>query len=180
MTEQAKAFCDASGLTMVATFVPFSQSRNKGEKHPSLNWQITLKKGKMELTTDYMQGCAHLPNYSHQFGNNGVYRDAVARACETGKSGLRPDQKNAYDAAGGERSYSATPVPPPSLTDVLHCLVSDADALNHPTFESWASDLGYDTDSRSAEKIYRACLEIALTLRQMIDLEAAQVAFQDY
>ena len=32
----------------------------------------------------------------------------------------------------------------------------------------WAKDFGYDTDSRKAETTYRACLEIALQLRNGI------------
>jgi len=44
----------------------------------------------------------------------------------------------------------------------------DASALNHDTFESWASEYGYDTDSRDAERIYKLCLDIGLKLRNRL------------
>ena len=47
------------GATMTAEFIPFSQSRNKGDKSPSLNWRVTIQRnGRAVLTTDYSAGCA--------------------------------------------------------------------------------------------------------------------------
>jgi len=44
----------------------------------------------------------------------------------------------------------------PTLETVLDCLASDASGyLNADTFEAWAGELGYDTDSRKAEHTYR-------------------------
>lgn len=42
----------------------------------------------------------------------------------------------------------------PNAADVLECLQSDSDVLGND-FEGWCSDLGYDSDSRKAEQIYR-------------------------
>lgn len=45
----------------------------------------------------------------------------------------------------------------PEARDVLGCLATDFQAVrNTETFEEWANELGLDTDSRSAEKTYRA------------------------
>jgi hypothetical protein len=46
---------------------------------------------------------------------------------------------------------------PPCAADVLFCLLNDRSAVGQ-TFEEWASDYGYDTDSRAAERIYNACI----------------------
>lgn len=44
----------------------------------------------------------------------------------------------------------------PTATDVLDCLASDAAiAENCTTFEEFAAEMGYDEDSRKAEKGYR-------------------------
>jgi len=44
----------------------------------------------------------------------------------------------------------------PSAADVLDCLASDASSvLNARGFEDWAGDLGFDPDSRKAERTYR-------------------------
>ena len=46
----------------------------------------------------------------------------------------------------------------PTAADVLNCLASDSSSVeNARSFEDWAADLGYDTDSRKAEKIFKAC-----------------------
>lgn len=122
-----QAAMTALKLTIDSAFVPWSQSRNKAEKHKSLNWRVTLKRdGREILTTDYSAGIAHAPSYP--------------------------------------KLGRGTPILPDSL-DVLHSLISDSDVLDAGGFESWASDFGYDADSRKAESIYRACLDIALKLR---------------
>jgi hypothetical protein len=46
----------------------------------------------------------------------------------------------------------------PEIEGVLNCLASDSSSVdNSQGFEDWARDLGYDTDSRKAEKIFKAC-----------------------
>jgi hypothetical protein len=53
----------------------------------------------------------------------------------------------------------------PKLPDVLHSLMMDGSPyFQGASFEEWAGDYGYDTDSRSAEKTYAACMD---TGRQM-------------
>lgn len=54
----------------------------------------------------------------------------------------------------------------PTAADVLSCLVSDASSFESArSFEEWCGDLGYDTDSRKAERTYKACGDIAHRLR---------------
>jgi hypothetical protein len=44
----------------------------------------------------------------------------------------------------------------PGADDVLNCLASDAAGYeNARSFEEWASEYGYDTDSRKAEQTYK-------------------------
>lgn len=55
--------------------------------------------------------------------------------------------------------------------------------LDSSTFEEWANEFGYDPDSRKAEVIYRACLEIALKLRNGLGedrLRDLRELFTDY
>lgn len=42
----------------------------------------------------------------------------------------------------------------PKLESVIACLASDAQSLDLRGFEEWATDLGYDPDSRKAEQTY--------------------------
>lgn len=57
----------------------------------------------------------------------------------------------------------------PEVTSVLDCLASEASSVeNAQGFEDWASDFGYDTDSRKAEKIYHTCEHQAKRLRSFL------------
>jgi hypothetical protein len=48
----------------------------------------------------------------------------------------------------------------------MKCLVSDA-AAGAETFEDFCGDFGYDTDSRSAERTWKACRQMADQLRRL-------------
>ena len=49
----------------------------------------------------------------------------------------------------------------PSAAEVMRCVLSDAMDVHpqygHYRFEPWAEEFGYDTDSRAAEKTFKAC-----------------------
>lgn len=176
---EIESVAEQLGITMECKFVPFSQSRNAGEKSPSLNWKVTLRVGGRDmLTTDYTAGCGHCPAYKADVkvagGRNSILRDELIRdECEKGKSiKFQGDYVRTYG-----------PAILPNLADVLHSLASDADVLDHGTFEEWAHSYGYDIDSRKAEGIYRVCLEIALKLRSGLGeqgLATLREAVQDY
>jgi hypothetical protein len=154
---EIKAAMADLNLMITSAFIPWSQSRNKGGKQPSLNWSVSLlRDGCQILTTDYGAGIAHAPGY--KWGDWSISRrDLVNWECEHGRPG--------HIMAGGDiMQKSAQPIVPDAC-DVLYSLAIDVNVLDARGFEDWASDFGYDTDSRKAESIYRACLEIALKLR---------------
>ncbi len=168
------------GILMLADFVPFSQSLNKNLKHLSLNWHIQLDLSNDGgthgiLTTDYSAGSAHCPGY--KAGDKSISRhNLVQWECENGRHGHIATSGGIMPAAGNKRIE-------PDKADVLYSLAMDASVLDAPSFEEWASDFGYDTDSREAEKTYRACLDIALKLRNAIGedgLARLREACQDY
>ena len=172
--ETAQKFIDSLDLEYEVKFVPQSRSRNAGEDQPSLNWEITVGDGEHEIQTDYMQGIGHLPG--NQQGRRTIeWAKAEREAAETttGKSRINP-------TTGEATRHPRYPIPKPELVDVLYSLVMDADVLNYSCFEEWAGDMGFDPDSRKGEAIYRACLEIALTLRRIVDLDKAAEAFEDF
>lgn len=161
--ETLQAAIDELGVTVRAVFVPWSESRNKGERGPSLNWRVTLvRAGRDVLTTDYGAGSGHCP--SHKDGDRSeVRRLLVEYECERGLRAVYHSNTNTV----GTSVFFRTPILPDTCS-VIYSLVSDADALNYARFEDWASSLGYSTDSRAAEAAYRACLEIGLALRSAI------------
>lgn len=63
----------------------------------------------------------------------------------------------------------------PTAADVLDCLASDASGIeNAEDFEDWASEYGYDPDSRKAEAIFNACKAQSGGLRRLLGEEAYQ------
>lgn len=184
----ANAAIDSLGLTITSEFIPFSLSRNAKSAPKlndlSLNWKVTLHHhGRPILTTDYSVGCAHCPSYRH-VGNylrpNAVtvdVFDVIRSECETGRARSRPREDGipGIVMAGGRID--------PSPVDVIAALAGEAAAIDAPDFEAWASDLGYDPDSRKAESTYRACLETGLKLRAALGddgFRRLREAFQDY
>ena len=170
-------------LSITSVFVPFSVSRNKAEKHLSLNWAVTVcQDGKPFATLDYSAGIGHCPSRNTKSPNAAQLPDsmwlhrAIALECETGfaasrlvvRNGPRPDTKNLIL---------------PNPIDVFYCLISDSRVLESGGFENWAADLGYDTDSRKSESIYRECLETAVKLNSALGhtgIGMLQRAFEDY
>ena len=62
---------------------------------------------------------------------------------------------------------------PPTLADVLDCLASDASGVdNVRSFDDWASEYGYDTDSRKAERTYHICKKQAQDLKALLGRDA--------
>lgn len=53
---------------------------------------------------------------------------------------------------------------PPTVQDILYSLVSDAQCAHGNTFEDFCGELGYDSDSRKAEKLFHACRDTGAKL----------------
>jgi len=63
----------------------------------------------------------------------------------------------------------------PEIDEVLDSLASDAAGyLNARDFDDWASEYGYDTDSRRAERIFNAVGEQVTDLRRLLGQQALQ------
>ena len=164
------------GLTVTSKFVPFSQSRNKDEKHRTLNWVVTLHyNGREVLSTEYSAGEASCPSYKQ--GRRTIYdQELIDFETERGLPAKRLPSFGVVTCTSKKHIF-------PNPDDVVYSLIMDADALDYPTFDNWADSFGYSTDSRSAEKIYRQCLEIGLRLRSSLgDEKLAELreAFSDY
>lgn len=65
---------------------------------------------------------------------------------------------------------------PPTLDSVLDCLASDASTVeNENSFEDFCGELGYDPDSRQAEKLYKTIRREAAKLKAFL----GEVAYDD-
>jgi hypothetical protein len=55
----------------------------------------------------------------------------------------------------------------PTVAGVLSCLLRDAQAGDN-TFEDFCGEMGYDEDSRKAERIWKSCQKIAENLQRLL------------
>ena len=171
---------DRMAVTLQAVFIPYSASRNAAPRHgsdkpwPSVNWRVTLlHKGRPFLLCDYSQGTAYAPAHKAKarmrdgdasLGER-LRKRAIGHEIERGtvhQFGDGPFTDN--DGTKDTRK----PIPAPDIGDVLQSLARDSDVLDSRGFEDWAGDLGYSTDSREAESIYRESLDQSLKLRNTI------------
>lgn len=165
--------CESLGISFECTFVPYSQSRNKTERIHSLNWQCTLRRRERDFYTfDYSKGSGHcyatqnLKKFTvfkllSEEVDRWATRQAVARAtieeCETGRC--------PKDASSLKPSYKT---PSPSSGELLSSLLKDASCVAYSTFEEFCSELGLDTDSRRAKKMYNECVKTEKALRGVL------------
>lgn len=177
----------ALDISVEADFIPWSKSRNfdpakvKRTHEKNLNWHVRLiYKGRTLVESDYNAGLLHSPAYAKRMNKMAP--------------GLSLDDAQAVEAEieGGFAvrwfgSFSAQPDRKkpllPDACDVVSSFLLDGGAIDHSSFEDWASDFGCDTDSRKAEAMYRACLDIGLKLRNGLGedlLERLRNLFQDY
>lgn len=172
------------GTVYTPTFVPFKASRNKGEKQPSINWIVTLIRNGKSISVEYSQGTGCVSERDAKLikrlvrpvQHSGRRSMDVARLesgmCETGWIGT----PNNVFGKGKQ-------LDPPELKTVVWCLLEDGTAVDNGSFEDWADELGYDKDSRSAEAIYRACLDTGLKMRAMFGdatISKLRELFQDF
>lgn len=185
MTVEIQAKCDEMGLTVTSVFIPWSRSRNYAAEtnlsRKTLNWRVTLLHNSLPvISTDYSAGIAHCPAYRPPTKEVGrgmslIRSELLEYEIETGKIAKH------YSSVFGITS-SRKPIEPNSL-DVLYSLLMDSAAIDYRCFSNWAESYGYNTDSRKAKSIYRACIDIGLKLRAGIgdeNIAKLHLTFQDY
>lgn len=160
------------GLDVKFTFVPFSKSRNKNQKNKSINWKAAIFYNGKEILSDldYMQGIGYLP-----------FNVSGRRTLDLNQ---RIESAIEHGAFFRENSNIFTiKLQPPQIADFMHCFLMDCDAINCPDFEDWADSVGYDRDSRAAEKIYNEATKNGLKFRACIgnkEFEQLIELFQNY
>lgn len=56
----------------------------------------------------------------------------------------------------------------PSCSEVLGCLCSEAVSAREASFEDWAEEFGYDSDSIKAKNVYDHCANLWHSLRKIL------------
>lgn len=180
ITEKAalEGFIAGLHIEYQAVFVPTPQPADR-VTHPQLHWMIHLTSGKQTMKVEYSEGCAHVYGYQQFHKTKYDHRRhdrRIRQTCETGELYKFFTHSDTPYETGKKQ-------PQPLLINVLYCLAQDASVMNSRCYEEWASDYGYDEDSRKGEKIYRQCLEQTKNLERVLGrmtLEKLQELYQDY
>lgn len=153
---------------------------NPGDYTTSSEWQITITRNNAGFTVPYSMGSAH-----RVWSKTGRSMAAHMDRSKFGKMlpGKRvPTLMCKLTIEEAWILNNCTDPATPELADVMHSVVSDADTVRHgQTFDDWCEELGYDTDSRKAEKSFNACRdEWAGLVRLGANLDELSELFQDY
>ena len=170
------------GLTLSATFVPASTFKDDEWKRGAVNFTVKIKRGDWcAYHGPYAYGVGHLPGYVAKYADKLMCESIMTAMRDRGVWPI--DGLTIFNNGQHPLNWRAAPVPAPLLRDVMYSLLADYPVIDYGSFESWASDYGYDTDSRKAEQTYRACLDNALQLRAALGdsvIAELQELFQDY
>jgi len=146
-------FIKQHNLKLNYTVVPENPSMEDSQKTMN-NYACWIVNGKSSILLYYSKGIG-LRVWKRGFG------------VRLGKGEI-PGQPAPYRSKPTIHYMENTEPEPPKLDEVLDCMVSDvAGVIDGQSFEEWANEYGYDTDSRKAEKTYNACRE---EQRQLISL----------
>ena len=146
-------------ITMSSEFVPASQT-----DHPhAINWRVTFRSPRSVFSIPYSYGYGVLIGY-YGYGVLIGYKTQHGTPTRALAALGNPQATGTYFPPDQLR-LAPVPVPPPALADVLRCILLDSDVRHYESFGEFALNMGYDTDSRSAERVYNDC--ILNTLRAM-------------
>ncbi len=163
------AYLKEINVTYSAVFVPQRLSRHSDNKDKSINWRVMFHHDTRdtEFSTHYMQGIGHLP--TPKIPSTATIRHYAQREREkmAAEEGTHYSEYKWGMGRTGLYGSKIQMLPQPIAADVLYCLVLDADAIDCVTFEEWADNYGYDTDSRKAEDIYNECRKQSREMRKV-------------
>jgi hypothetical protein len=142
--KNTRDFCEKHGITISATL------EGKREQKP------TSKDGKP--WAHFLWRCTLTRSDARAGKLEQEYRMGLAHVHTT---------RRAMESLGIEKKTAPTP---PKAEDVIDSLIMDASAIGQ-TFDDWASEFGYDTDSRQAEKVFHECQDAGARLLKFLGRE---------
>jgi len=139
------------------------------KEHPMFHWQVSLTipdhPGSLNLV--YRMGSAHVTRDRDWF-SWAPRKQLICAVLKRSDAGRWFEKVRGY-LGHGQWVYFPKP---PEAHDVLQCVALDSQGLEgNPTYEEWASEYGYDPDSREGERIFKACQEQARKLLSWLGYE---------
>ena len=155
---------EKAGITFHAELAPANPHMDGSMPEGSLHFLCKIKNDTKlpvsELKTYYSVGPGVVENWVRKHGPVHIRHKLQYASSYMKPKTVHEQEMLAEVRAYGEKKYR------PTAADVLGCLISDFTSIGR-TFEDWASDLGYDTDSRKAERTYLLVQSQAVTFRRL-------------
>jgi hypothetical protein len=147
---------------------------------PCISYTVTLKKDGREIYSGpYSLGVGHVDFKKAKAHSFKIGYTTEIALIASGKT-LIDNQATASAAAAVAKFQKVAP----KLPDVLQSLLLDGSPFfNAESFEGWAGELGYDTDSRKASAMYKTCMETGRALQAALGpdkIKELQELLQDY
>lgn len=145
--QQAIDFLQSTSTELKVEFLK-NDYHFQGDKDTRDIYRVTLSRGNRKYSFDFGQSVMKSQYYQDNIPGR-TY--TLNGGCRTGNYSINDIQKyqspsNKLTIVKGEE---------PTAYDVLACITK----YDPGTFEDFCSEFGYDTDSRSAEKIYKAVVK---------------------
>lgn len=168
-------------------------TRTDGLMENSVDWKVTLIHENRTMTFDYSMGVGHIVDHNGKRVNSmGLEVDPKTRMVWATNKKLRKydnwkgwtgTKENPFPNQKG-LGYSGTPIyrpAEPELAQVMANLLDEYDLWdNTANFQQFCDELGYDSDSMKAHKIYTLMGEQAKTFKHFVhDLDAVRKILQD-
>lgn len=167
-------FIKEHGLTMTAQRIPARTDRAADQwSKDAFHYLATIKnKDGGEHSLAYSMGSGHVEPVPFVFGRFIVHGERATRKDYDRVSAPRFKPRTLFDKELHEQVVRPKQ---PDLATVLGCLASDcAGYENARSFEDWASEYGYDTDSRKAFATYEQVREQHEAMERLLGRAALQ------
>jgi len=168
LNEQQIKLAEYLKLINVNYSVRYASNNEHDNEWPSDLWRASFGKKSFNFNT----GLGHRVTVSGRVQSAGKkYFDLIG--------GFNSD---VFHVIGGVSPTKKMAAIAPQAADVLYCLLLDMQAHDY-SFEGWCGDLGYDTDSRKAKLIYKACNQIYFDMVSVFtseQIETLNELLQDY
>jgi len=125
-----------------------------------IHYNVTLMHGTEVMRFQFSTGIGWIKNIKTGERAQGYHWDSQRKMVVPDNARLQ------WQFTEAQRKYA---ILAPGIEDILECLASDSNSyISAGSFEDWARDMGYDSDSRSAETQYRTLGDQAKQFRNLL------------
>ena len=139
---------------------------------PCIAYKVTIACGSRKFTTDYHLGVGHVDwSVKTRYHIGMPVKQQRAWSTLNRKPGAQLADKQLW--ADTAATIAVAQKVKPSLDQVLESLALDSQAFTGgESFADWASNYGYNEDSRKAEQTFHQCVAIGAKLTSLLGIEA--------